>query len=120
MQDDRSPIDQVFVDAGRPKNLVKDPALVLKFAASRGITSEYAGETATLILELPLLMPTAAEAMTILKKRFASAAMLLMSLRMKPARPQRSPLIQKIKEAVAGDGPDTQDANHVSGSGQLT
>eukprot|EP00439_Symbiodinium_sp_Y106_P075876 s902_g15.t1 len=43
---------------------------------------------------------SSAEAMTIFRRWYASGAMLLLSLRLKPARPQRSPLIQEIQAAV--------------------
>ena len=59
-----------------------------------------ASETATFVLELSLQIPAAAEAMAIFRKWFASSALLLLSLRLKPARPERSPLIKEIQEAV--------------------
>ncbi|CAE7267823.1 unnamed protein product [Symbiodinium sp. CCMP2592] len=46
------------------------------------------------------LAPEAAEAMAIFRKWYANSALLLLSLRLKPARPERSPLIKEIQEAV--------------------
>ena len=57
-------------------------------------------ETATFVLELSMQIPAAAEVMSIFRKWFASSALLLLSLRLKPARPERSPLIKEIQEAV--------------------
>ncbi|CAE7647749.1 unnamed protein product [Symbiodinium sp. CCMP2592] len=47
-----------------------------------------------------LLKHPAAEAMAIFRKWYANSALLLLSLRLKPARPERSPLIKEIQEAV--------------------
>ena len=46
--------------------------------------------------------PEAAEAMAIFRKWYASSALLLLSLRLKPARPEWSLLIKEILEAVGG------------------
>ena len=81
--------------------------------------SEYKGEMAMFILSLSLLTPASTEAMLIFKQWFASAALLLMSLRLKLARPQPSPLIKRFKRRWDGDGPGTQDAHSLTCSGQL-
>ncbi|CAE7186435.1 unnamed protein product [Symbiodinium necroappetens] len=70
--------------------------------------SEYKGEMATFILSFSLLTPASTEAMLIFKQWFASAALLLMSLRLKLACPQPSPLIKRFKRRWDGDGPGTQ------------
>ncbi|OLP94527.1 hypothetical protein AK812_SmicGene23416 [Symbiodinium microadriaticum] len=91
---------QVLADARRLKTLLKEQELIIKFSASRNAQPNSASETATFILELSLQIPAAAEAMAIFRKWFASSALLLLSLRLKPARPERSPLIKEIQEAV--------------------
>ncbi|OLP88761.1 15-cis-phytoene desaturase [Symbiodinium microadriaticum] len=52
------------------------------------------------VLELSMQHPEAAEAMAIFRKWYASSALLLLSLRLKPARPEWSLLIKEILEAV--------------------
>ena len=91
---------QVLADARRLKALLKEQELIIKFSAARNAQPNSASETATFILELSLQIPAAAEAMAIFRKWFASSALLLLSLRLKPARPERSPLIKEIQEAV--------------------
>ena len=91
---------QVLADARRLKTLLKEQELIIKFSASRNAQPNSASETATFILELSLQIPAAAEAMAIFRKWFASSALLLLSLRLKPARPERPPLIKEIQEAV--------------------
>ena len=92
--------DQVLAEARRLKALLKAPELVLKFAAARNARPGSTSETATFVLELSMQAPGAAEAMAIFRKWFASSALLLLSLRLKPARPEKSPLIKEIQEAV--------------------
>ncbi|CAE7429260.1 Pol [Symbiodinium natans] len=92
--------DQVLAEARRLKALLKAPELVLKFAAARNARPGSTSETATFVLELSTQAPGAAEAMAIFRKWFASSALLLLSLRLKPARPEKSPLIKEIQEAV--------------------
>ncbi|OLP94586.1 putative tRNA 2'-phosphotransferase [Symbiodinium microadriaticum] len=89
---------QVLTDAKRLKTLLKEQELIIKFAAARNAQPNSASETATFVLELSLQIPAAAEAMAIFRKWFASSALLLLSLRLKPARPERSPLIKEIQE----------------------
>ena len=91
---------QVLTDAKRLKTLLKEQELIIKFAAARNAQPNSASETATFVLELSLQIPAAAEAMAIFRKWFASSALLLLSLRLKPARPERSPLIKELQEAV--------------------
>ena len=88
---------QVLADARRLKTLLKEQELIIKFSAARNAQPNSASETATFILELSLQIPAAAEAMAIFRKWFASSALLLLSLRLKP---ERSPLIKEIQEAV--------------------
>ncbi|CAE7941314.1 Pol, partial [Symbiodinium necroappetens] len=63
--------DQILADARRLKTLLKQQELIIKFSV-----------------------------MSIFRKWFASSALLLLSLRLKPARPERSPVIKEIQEAV--------------------
>ena len=92
--------DQILADARRLKTLLKQQELILKFSAARKAQPDSASETATFVLELSMQIPAAAEAMSIFRKWFATSALLLLSLRLKPARPERSPLIKEIQEAV--------------------
>ena len=82
------------------KTILKEPELILRFAGGRNAQPHSQSETATFVLELSLQCPAAAEAMAIFRKWYASSALLLLSLRLKPARPDRSPLIKEIQEAV--------------------
>ena len=82
------------------KTLLQNPNLVSKFAGARNAQLGSTSETATFVLELSMMEPDAAEAMTIFRRWFASGAMLLLSLRLKPARPLRSPLVLEIQAAV--------------------
>ncbi|CAE7229765.1 unnamed protein product, partial [Symbiodinium necroappetens] len=88
--------DQVLVDARRLKVLLKSPELILRFSAARNAQPESVSETANFVLELSMQHPEAAEAMAIFRKWYTSSALLLLSLRLKPARPERSPLIKEI------------------------
>ena len=81
--------DQVLADARRLKNLLKQQELILKFSAARNAQPDSNSETATFVLELSMQIPEAAEAMAICRKWFATSALLLLSLRLKPA-PARS------------------------------
>ncbi|CAE7402030.1 unnamed protein product [Symbiodinium sp. KB8] len=96
--------DQVLADARRLKALLKQQELIIKFSAARNAQPDSTSETATFVLELSMQIPEAAEVMSIFRKWFASSALLLLSLRLKPARPERSPerspLIKEIQEAV--------------------
>ncbi|OLP80708.1 hypothetical protein AK812_SmicGene38836 [Symbiodinium microadriaticum] len=92
--------DQIVADARRLKTLLKQQEMIIKFSAARNAQPDSTSETATFVLELSLQIPAAAEAMAIFRKWFASSALLLLSLRLKPARPERSPLIKEIQEAV--------------------
>ena len=92
--------DQILADARRMKTILKEPELILRFGGGRNAQPHSQSETATFVLELSLQCPAAAEAMAIFRKWYASSALLLLSLRLKPARPDRSPLIKEIQEAV--------------------
>ncbi|CAE7635287.1 yfiL [Symbiodinium sp. CCMP2592] len=92
--------DQILTDAKRLKALLKNPDLVLKFSGGRNAKPDSTSETATFVLELSMQQPEASEAMAIFRKWYANSALLLLSLRLKPARPERSPLIKEIQEAV--------------------
>ncbi|CAE7204775.1 unnamed protein product [Symbiodinium sp. CCMP2592] len=92
--------DQLLTDAKRLKALLKNPDLVLKFSGGRNAKPDSTSETATFVLELSMQQPEASEAMAIFRKWYANSALLLLSLRLKPARPERSPLIKEIQEAV--------------------
>ena len=92
--------DQVLADARRLKDILKSPELILRFSAARNAQPDSVSETANFVLELSLQHRDAAEAMAIFRKWYASSALLLLSLRLKPARPERSPLIKEISEAV--------------------
>ncbi|CAE7559090.1 TRPT1 [Symbiodinium sp. CCMP2592] len=91
--------DQILTDAKRLKALLKNPDLVLKFSGGRNAKPDSTSETATFVLELSMQQPEASEAMAIFRKWYANSALLLLSLRLKPARPERSPLIKEIQEA---------------------
>ncbi|CAE7211357.1 unnamed protein product, partial [Symbiodinium sp. CCMP2456] len=92
--------DQMLADARRLKDILKSPELILRFSAARNAQPDSVSETANFVLELSLQHQDAAEAMAIFRKWYASSALLLLSLRLKPARPERSPLIKEISEAV--------------------
>ena len=92
--------DQILADARRMKTILKEPELILRFAGGRNAQPDSQSDTATFVLELSLQCPAAAEAMAIFRKWYAGSALLLLSLRLKPARPERSPLIKEIQEAV--------------------
>ncbi|CAE7207588.1 unnamed protein product [Symbiodinium sp. CCMP2592] len=103
--------DQILTDAKRLKTLLKNPDLVLKFSGGRNAKPDSTSETATFVLELSMQQPEASEAMAIFRKWYANSALLLLSLRLKPARPERSPLIKEIQEAV-GPGHEIQWATY--------
>ena len=92
--------DQILADARRMKTIFKEPELILRFAGGRNARPGSQSDTATFVLELSLQCPAAAEAMAIFRKWYACSALLLLSLRLKPARPERPPLIKEIQEAV--------------------
>ena len=91
--------DQILADARRLKNILKSPELILRFSAARNAQPDSTSETANFIVfqKLSMQHSEAAEAMAIFRKWYASSALLLLSLRLKPAR---SPLIKEISEAV--------------------
>ncbi|CAE7304374.1 Pol [Symbiodinium sp. CCMP2592] len=80
------------------KKLVPRQAETLT-TTSRNAKPDSTSETATFVLELSMQQPEASEAMAIFRKWYANSALLLLSLRLKPARPERSPLIKEIQEA---------------------
>ena len=88
--------DQILADAKRMKTILKEPELILRFAGGRNAQPDSQSDTATFVLELSLQCPAAAD----FRKWYACSALLLLSLRLKPARPMRSPLIKEIQEAV--------------------
>ena len=88
--------DQILADARLMKTILKEP----RFAGGRNAQPDSQSDTATFVLELSLQCPAAAEAMAIFRKWYACSALLLLSLRLKPARPERSPLIKEIQGAV--------------------